>query len=74
MGVVSVREYMVRRILLMIPTLLLVSVIVFFGMRLVPGSVVDIMVNIAQGLSPQGSAPSRADIEKQLGTVKAITP
>ncbi len=61
------REYMVRRILLMIPTLLLVSVIVFFGMRLVPGSVVDIMVNIAQGLSPQGSAPSRADIEKQLG-------
>jgi len=61
------REYIVRRILLMIPTLLLVSVIVFFGMRLVPGSVVDIMVNIAQGLSPMGNAPSRADIEMQLG-------
>jgi peptide/nickel transport system permease protein len=61
------RAYVLRRLLLMIPTLLLVSLIVFFGMRLVPGSVVDIMVNIAQGLAAQGHAPTRADIAKQLG-------
>ncbi len=59
------REYIVRRILLIIPTLLLVSMIVFFGMRLVPGNIVDMMVNIATGLSSQGEAPDRAQIEKQ---------
>jgi peptide/nickel transport system permease protein len=51
----------------MIPTLFLVSIIVFFGMRLVPGSVVDMMVNMAQALAPQGQAVDRAQIERQLG-------
>ena len=36
--------YIIRRTLLIIPTLLLVTIIVFFLVRLIPGSVVDVMV------------------------------
>ena len=39
------RSYIVRRILLMIPTVFIVSLIVFFLIRSIPGSVVDIMVS-----------------------------
>ena len=38
------RDYLIRRLLLMIPTLLLVSIVVFFTIRLVPGNVVELMV------------------------------
>ncbi len=37
------RNYIIRRLLLMIPTLLLVSLIVFFLVRLIPGDIVDAM-------------------------------
>ncbi len=37
------RAYIIRRLLLVIPTLFLVTIIVFFSIRLVPGDVVDIM-------------------------------
>jgi len=37
------RAYIIRRLLLVVPTLLLVSIIVFFSIRLVPGDVVSIM-------------------------------
>jgi len=36
--------YIIRRLLLIIPTLFLVSVIVFFCIRLIPGGVIDLMV------------------------------
>ncbi|MDE0448521.1 MAG: ABC transporter permease [Spirochaetaceae bacterium] len=39
------RTYMIRRLLLMIPTVFVVTFIVFVLMRLVPGDVVDIMVS-----------------------------
>lgn len=38
------RSYIIRRLLLMIPTVIFVSVIVFTSIRLIPGNVVDIMV------------------------------
>ncbi len=37
------RAYIIRRLLLMIPTLLIVTIIVFFIIRLIPGNVVEIM-------------------------------
>jgi peptide/nickel transport system permease protein len=37
------RAYIIRRLLLMIPTLLIVTIIVFFIIRLIPGDVVEIM-------------------------------
>ena len=39
------RAYIIRRLILIIPTVFLVSLIVFFLIRLIPGSVVDIMVS-----------------------------
>ena len=38
------RRYVIRRILLVIPTLLLVTLIVFAAIRLIPGDVVTLMV------------------------------
>jgi len=39
-----VRTYIIRRVLLIIPTLFLVTVIVFLSVRFVPGNVIDMMV------------------------------
>jgi len=39
------RAYVIRRLILIIPTVFIVSLIVFFLIRLIPGSVVDIMVS-----------------------------
>ena len=39
------RSYIIRRVLLMIPTVFIVSLIVFFIIRSIPGSVVDIMLS-----------------------------
>ena len=38
------RDYIIRRLLLMIPTLLLISFIVFLMVRFIPGDVVELMV------------------------------
>ncbi len=38
------RDYIIRRLFLMIPTLLLVSVVVFLTIRLIPGDVIALMV------------------------------
>ena len=38
------RAYIIRRLLLVIPTLLLVTIIVFFSIRLIPGDAVDLIV------------------------------
>ena len=37
--------YIVRRVLLVIPTWLIVSIIVFMGLRLIPGDIVDLMMS-----------------------------
>jgi len=39
----NMRTYIIRRLLLMIPTMLVVSIVVFFMIRFIPGSIVDIM-------------------------------
>ncbi len=38
------RAYIIRRLLLIIPTLFLVTVIIFFTIRLLPGTVIDLMI------------------------------
>ena len=57
-------KYFVRRLLLLIPTILIVCVIVFVLMRLVPGSAVDIMV---YRLNSAGIAVDAAQVEAMLG-------
>ena len=60
------RGYTIRRLLLMIPTLLIVSLMVFLLVRLVPGSVVDALV--AQMRRVGGTI----SIEEQRSKIEAI--
>ena len=62
------QAYIIRRLLALIPTLLFVSLIVFFAIRLVPGDVVDLM--LAQNDISTGQ--DRARIEAALGFDKPI--
>ena len=38
------KAYLIRRVLLVIPTLFLLSIIVFLSVRFIPGDVVDAML------------------------------
>jgi peptide/nickel transport system permease protein len=58
------QQYLIRRVLLVVPTLLLVSVVVFSLIRLVPGDVVGLMVQ------QNNYAPTRQAVEQRLGLDK----
>jgi len=57
------RAYMIRRLLLVIPTLFLLSLVVFFMIRLIPGSIVDMIVSEVAVITPS----QRQDVEHHLG-------
>ncbi len=57
------RAYIIRRLLLIIPTIFLASLIVFFVIRLIPGDVIDLMLAEVVGAADL----TRADIESALG-------
>lgn len=54
-------RYIIRRLLLLIPTLFLVTLLVFAIIRLLPGNIVVLM------MSEQGYASDRAKLEQMLG-------
>src|SRR5919199_6936410 len=58
---VGMHIYILRRLLLLIPTLLLVTLLVFSIIRLLPGNIVVLM------MSEQGYASDRAKLEQMLG-------
>ncbi len=58
------RAYIIRRVLLMIPTLLLVTIMVFFLIRLIPGDVIDAIM-AAPGAGDVEY--DRASLEKDMG-------
>lgn len=60
-------KYVVKRVLLLIPTMLLVCVIVFALMRMIPGDAVDMVVYNYQ---QNGQAISREEAEAKLGLDK----
>jgi len=60
--------YIARRLLLIIPTLLLVTVVVFFSVRLMPGSLVEVIQSEMEG---QGTVDPE-DIERLLGMDKPV--
>ena len=62
------RGYIIRRLLLTIPTVVLVSFIVFFIIRLIPGSIIDVMISQMAGEGGGfGGGVDRAAIERELG-------
>ena len=54
-------HYLIRRLLLLIPTLFLVTLLVFSIIRLLPGNIVVLM------MSEQGYASDRSQLEQMLG-------
>ena len=42
------RAYIIRRLLLLLPTLFVLSVLVFLSVRFIPGDVIDVMVGEMQ--------------------------
>lgn len=54
--------YITRRVLLIVPTLLLISLIVFFGVRMLPGDIIDAMPGLSQDI-----AVDRPALEEALG-------
>jgi peptide/nickel transport system permease protein len=54
-------NYIVRRVLLMIPTLFVVTIVVFLSIRLIPGNVVELMV--LQHGAEQGVGEEQLNIE-----------
>ena len=60
-------QYITRRLLLVVPTLLGVTIIIFALMRLVPGDIAEILVHDAGNLSPEEVQRQIADIRRELG-------
>lgn len=60
-------SYLARRLLYMIPTLLVVSVIIFSLVRMVPGDIIDQMVSEMAAQPGAGGDVDRAAIERRLG-------
>jgi peptide/nickel transport system permease protein len=55
--------YIVRRLALMVVTLIGISIVIFFLLRIVPGNIVDILFNAAGYVDPS----DKANIERELG-------
>ncbi|HEX2277716.1 MAG TPA: ABC transporter permease, partial [Candidatus Tectomicrobia bacterium] len=55
------REYLLKRMLLMVPTLVLVTVMVFLMMRMIPG---DVVIQMLEGYA---YADSVETLRRQLG-------
>ena len=60
------RIYIIRRLLLMIPTIFFVSLIVFMLIRIIPGNVVDIMIS-QFGMAGTTQVVDRKAVEHELG-------
>ena len=56
------RNYVIRRLLLIAPTLFIVSVLVFLSVRFIPGDVIDIMLS-----HTRGAFIDREALERHLG-------
>ncbi len=57
------RAYVIRRLVLIIPTLFLATLIIFFMIRLIPGNIIDLMVAEQQSVTGM----DRAAVEHELG-------
>ncbi len=60
-------KYVIQRLIGMIPTWLLIMFMVVFMVRLIPGSIVDLLLEEQGGGGKYSDGIGRADIEKRLG-------
>ena len=61
------RAYVVRRILLLIPTFFLLTILVFLSVRFIPGDAIDILLSRMVMTSGGGSGIDRPELERRLG-------
>ena len=59
------RAYVIRRLLLLLPTLFVLSVLVFLSVRFIPGDVIDVMLGRMEWQAAGGI--DRAALERRLG-------
>jgi len=65
-------QYVTRRLLLFIPTLLGVTIVIFLLVRLVPGDIAEILVHDAGNLPPEEVQRQIADIRAELGLDRPV--
>ena len=61
------RAYIIRRLLLIIPTLFILSIIVFLSVRFIPGDVIDVMVGTVSEDEGYTGGIDREALEQMLG-------
>ena len=61
------RAYIIRRLLLIIPTLFILSILVFLSVRFIPGDVIDVMQGRMQEIGAGGTEFDREALEQMLG-------
>ena len=61
------RTYLIRRLLLLVPTLFIVAVLVFLLIRLIPGDIIDMIIDEMGPMTERGGSLDREGIEKLLG-------
>ena len=61
------RAYIIRRLLLVIPTLFLLTILVFLSVRFIPGDVIDVMVSRMVEAEGGGGLIDREALERLLG-------
>jgi len=66
------RAYLIRRLLLIVPTLLLVTLAVFFLVRFIPGSVIDLMASESQAEAGMGTQMTPEYLRHALGLDEPI--
>ncbi|MDE0230096.1 MAG: ABC transporter permease, partial [Spirochaetaceae bacterium] len=64
------RAYVIRRILLVIPTLFIVTVLVFLSVRFIPGDIIDVMK--ARMTDTQGGTIDEEALKRRLGLDKPV--
>ena len=63
----EMRAYLIRRLLLIIPTLLLLTIIVFLSVRFIPGDVIDVLMVEMSAWHAVGEDLNRERLERMLG-------
>ena len=61
------RAYVIRRVLLLIPTFVLLTILVFLSVRFIPGDAVDILLFRMAESAGGGTGIDRAELERRLG-------
>jgi peptide/nickel transport system permease protein len=61
-------QYLIRRLLLLIPTIIGMSLLIFLMVRLMPGDIVDLMVGVDANATPE----AKAQLRQQMGLADPI--